>query len=58
VVERLLALKSGERVTAVDFSAALIERAKLRGQPSSEPIRYGVVDATDEEALAALGEEG
>lgn len=46
----------GGRVTAVDFSAALIERARLRGQSSGEPIDYGVVDATDEEGLAALGE--
>jgi 2-polyprenyl-3-methyl-5-hydroxy-6-metoxy-1,4-benzoquinol methylase len=76
-VERLLALKPGERVldvscgsgvlarrlaalggrvTAVDFSSALIEKARWRRQPSGEPIRYNVVDATDEEALAALGE--
>lgn len=46
----------GGRVTAVDFSAALIERARMRGQSSGEPIQYGIVDATDEEALAALGE--
>lgn len=46
----------GGRVTAVDFSAGLIERAKMRGQRSGEPIQYSVVDATDEEALAALGE--
>jgi 2-polyprenyl-3-methyl-5-hydroxy-6-metoxy-1,4-benzoquinol methylase len=76
-VERLLALKAGERVldigcgsgvmarrlaalggrvTAVDFSAALIERARARGQRTGEPIQYGVVDATDEDALATLGE--
>lgn len=42
----------GAHVTAVDFSAALIERARARGGP----IQYAVVDATDEEALAALGE--
>ena len=46
----------GGHVTAVDFSAGLIERAKLRGQQRGEPIQYSVVDATDEEALAALGE--
>jgi 2-polyprenyl-3-methyl-5-hydroxy-6-metoxy-1,4-benzoquinol methylase len=46
----------GGRVTAVDFSAALIERAKMRGQSSGEPIHYDVVDATNEEALVALGE--
>lgn len=46
----------GGRVTATDFSAGLIERAQLRGQSSGEPIHYAVADATDEEALAALGE--
>jgi 2-polyprenyl-3-methyl-5-hydroxy-6-metoxy-1,4-benzoquinol methylase len=77
VVERLVALKPGERVldvacgngvlarrpaelgghiTAVDFSPVLIQRARLRGQASGHPIEYGVVDATDEEALTALGE--
>jgi 2-polyprenyl-3-methyl-5-hydroxy-6-metoxy-1,4-benzoquinol methylase len=45
----------GAKVTAVDFSAALIERAKLRDQPAGEPIRYHVVDATDEAALIAFG---
>jgi hypothetical protein len=28
----------------------------MRGQRGGEPIQYGVADATDEEALAALGE--
>lgn len=46
----------GGIVTAVDFSPAMIERAKARGQEGGEPIQYGVVDATDEEALASLGE--
>ncbi len=46
----------GGRMTAVDFSAALIERAQMRGQRSGEPIQYKVVDATDEKALVALGE--
>lgn len=76
-VERLLALRPGERVldvacgsgvmarrlaalgghvTAVDFSSALIEKARHRGQSSGKPIHYAVADATDEEALAALGE--
>lgn len=45
----------GGRVTAVDFSASLIERAQARGQSSGELIRYAVADATDEEALVALG---
>jgi SAM-dependent methyltransferase len=56
VVARRLAHLGG-RVTAVDFSPALIERAKLRGQSSGEAIQYGVADATDEEALSALGEK-
>lgn len=54
MARRLAAL--GGRVTAVDFSAALIEKARQRGQPAGEPIRYAVADATDEAALAALGE--
>jgi 2-polyprenyl-3-methyl-5-hydroxy-6-metoxy-1,4-benzoquinol methylase len=55
LARRLAAL--GGRVTAVDFSPTLIEKAQQRGQPDGEPIQYCVVDATDEEALAALGEE-
>lgn len=55
VLARRLA-ELGGVVTAVDFSPALIERAKARGQTSGVPIQYGVVDATDEEAMAALGE--
>jgi 2-polyprenyl-3-methyl-5-hydroxy-6-metoxy-1,4-benzoquinol methylase len=54
VMARHLAALGG-RVTAVDFSPALIERAKMRGQPAGEPIRYEVVDATDETALIRLG---
>jgi ADP-ribose pyrophosphatase YjhB (NUDIX family)/SAM-dependent methyltransferase len=54
MARRLAAL--GGRVTAVDFSLALIKKARQRGQPAGEPIQYGVADATDEEALAALGE--
>lgn len=55
MARRLAAL--GARVTAVDFSSALLERARGRGQPGGEPIHYGLAEATDEEALAALGEE-
>lgn len=55
VLARQLAALGGV-VTAVDFSPALIERAKARGQKAGEPIHYEVVDATDEEAMAALGE--
>jgi 2-polyprenyl-3-methyl-5-hydroxy-6-metoxy-1,4-benzoquinol methylase len=54
LARRLAAL--GGVVTAVDFSAALIERARLRGQSSGTPIAYSVVDATDEVALLSLGE--
>ncbi len=55
VVARRLA-ELGGHVVAVDFSPALIARAQARGQRSGEPIHYGVADATDEEALVALGE--
>ncbi len=54
MARRLAAL--GGRVTAVDFSPALIERAKARGQGEGEPIQYSVADATDEDALVAMGE--
>ncbi len=54
MARRLAAL--GGQVTAVDFSQALIERAQMRQQKVGEPVKYGVADATDEEALAALGE--
>jgi ubiquinone/menaquinone biosynthesis C-methylase UbiE len=57
VLARQVASWGGE-VTAVDFSPALIERAKMRKQPEGKPVKYLVVDATDEEALAALGEGG
>jgi 2-polyprenyl-3-methyl-5-hydroxy-6-metoxy-1,4-benzoquinol methylase len=46
----------GANVTAVDFSAALVDKARERGQQAGEPIAYCVADATDEEALVALGE--
>lgn len=44
----------GANVTAFDFSANLIELARTR--PSTTDIAYHVVDATDENALLALGE--
>lgn len=50
---RLAAL--GAQVTAFDFSANLIERAKARENPGSL-ISYHVVDATDEQQLLSLGE--
>jgi len=46
----------GGKVTAFDFSSELIKLAKARGQTSDEPIDYHVIDATDEEAMVALGE--
>jgi 2-polyprenyl-3-methyl-5-hydroxy-6-metoxy-1,4-benzoquinol methylase len=49
---RLAAL--GAQVTAVDFSEAMIARAKQRSR-QGEAIRYDVVDATDLDALLALG---
>lgn len=52
VMARRLA-QLGANVTATDFSAALIQRAKARGE---QAIDYRVVDATDESALVALGE--
>lgn len=54
MARRLAAL--GGRVTAVDFSPLLLERAQARTQTAGEPIQYGIADATNEEALAALGE--
>lgn len=46
----------GAVVTAVDFSPELIGRAKARSQHGGKAIRYLVADATDEGALAGLGE--
>lgn len=54
LARRLAAL--GAVVTAVDFSAALLEKARQRGQPGGEPIIYKVADATDHDALIALGQ--
>ena len=55
VMARRLA-ELGGRVTAVDFSAALIELAQERGQRGGPAIQYEVIDAIDEEALVSLGE--
>lgn len=53
---RLAAL--GCRVTAFDFSATLIEKAKARNSPiSSSLISYQVLDATDEPSLLTLGSQ-
>jgi len=51
---RLAAL--GAKVTAFDFSANLIEKAKARENPHSL-IEYRVIDATDEMQLLSLGEQ-
>jgi SAM-dependent methyltransferase len=44
----------GAKVTAFDFSANLIERARTRKNPNSN-IDYRVIDATDEGQLVSLG---
>lgn len=46
----------GARVTAFDFSAPLIERARARSIAYTGRIAYHVIDATDLGALLALGE--
>src|SRR5512134_2667970 len=51
---RLAAL--GAKVTAFDFSANLIEKAKARSSSLQSPISYHVIDATDENQLLSLGE--
>jgi len=43
-------------VTAFDFSANLIEKAKARENPNSL-ISYHIIDATDEGQLLSLGQE-
>lgn len=50
---RLAAL--GARVVATDFSARFLDLARARGTSGAAEIEYHLVDATDEEALAALG---
>lgn len=50
---RLAAL--GGQVTAFDFSANLIEKAKVRSTHLESPISYQVVDATNEQELLSLG---
>ena len=54
LARRMAAL--GADVTAVDFSAAMLGRAQARKQVRGNPVVYKLVDATDEEALAGLGE--
>ena len=47
----------GAQVTAFDFSANLIEKAKARSANYHSPITYWVVDATNEQQLLSLGEQ-
>jgi len=49
---RLAAL--GANVTAFDFSANLIEKAKARSTDYQSPITYHVLDATDEDQLLQI----
>ncbi len=46
----------GVQVTATDFSPAMIKRARARAKSFNAQVEYRVVDATDENALCALGE--
>jgi 2-polyprenyl-3-methyl-5-hydroxy-6-metoxy-1,4-benzoquinol methylase len=52
---RLAAL--GAQVSAFDFSANLIEKAKGRSTNYQSLITYHVIDATDEQQLLSLGEQ-
>lgn len=51
---RLAAL--GAQVTAFDFSASLVEKAKARSTNLQSLLSYHVIDATDEQQLLSLGE--
>jgi SAM-dependent methyltransferase len=53
---RLAAL--GAQVTAFDFSANLIEKAKARSANYQSLITYAVIDATNEQQLLSIGEHG
>jgi SAM-dependent methyltransferase len=46
----------GARVVATDFSARFLELARARETDHSRQIDYQLLDATDEQALATLGE--
>jgi 2-polyprenyl-3-methyl-5-hydroxy-6-metoxy-1,4-benzoquinol methylase len=46
----------GAQVTAFDFSANLIDRAKARSMNLQSLVSYHVIDATDETQLFSLGE--
>lgn len=45
----------GARVVATDFSQRFLELAQARGAAFGDRIAYRLVDATDEDALVALG---
>jgi ubiquinone/menaquinone biosynthesis C-methylase UbiE len=47
----------GAEVIAFDYSAKMVERARLRSKDGIDHIDYRVVDATDDEALLALGRQ-
>ena len=47
----------GAQVTAFDFSANLIEKAKSRSINYQSLLTYHVIDATDEQQLLSLGEQ-
>jgi 2-polyprenyl-3-methyl-5-hydroxy-6-metoxy-1,4-benzoquinol methylase len=51
---RLAAL--GANVTAFDFSANLIEKAKIRSKDYESHITYQIIDATNKSQLLSLGE--
>lgn len=46
----------GVRVTGIDVSTAMIERARARETDHDALIDYAVIDATDEASLLSLGE--
>jgi 2-polyprenyl-3-methyl-5-hydroxy-6-metoxy-1,4-benzoquinol methylase len=52
---RLAAL--GAQVTAFDFSANLIEKARTRSTNYQSLITYHIIDATNEQELLSLGEQ-
>ena len=46
----------GARIVAIDHSEKFVQRARERTKENAEKIEYRVVDATDTQALMALGE--
>lgn len=49
--------EQGASVTGIDFSSEMIEHARRRSTAHAGRITYQVLDATDEQALLALGEQ-